>query len=113
MNSIRKNKVFMAILYILVFLLLAEWLTPVITLTDTGHKPLFLVFIGISLLMAFLQVHWTIAAVVKVFYIMWFLIHVYTGTAIFSFEALSFIISDLRINFEALLAQDWAQTTDI
>ncbi|HSJ38233.1 MAG TPA: transglutaminase domain-containing protein [Planococcus sp. (in: firmicutes)] len=113
MSSIRKNKAFMAILYVLVFLLLAEWLTPVITLTDTGHKTLFLLFIGISLAMAYLQVHWGISAAVKTFYIMWFLIHVYTETAVFSFEALGFILSDLRINLEALLAQNWGDTTDI
>ena len=113
MNSIRKNKAFMAILYILVFLLLAEWLTPVITLTDTGHKPLFLIFIAISLLMAFLHVHWTIAAGVKMVYIMWFLIYVYTEATIFSFEALGFILDDMQINLAALFAQDWAQTTDI
>src|SRR5690606_34347951 len=113
MNSIRKNKAFMAVLYILVFFLLAEWLTPVITLTDTGHKSLFLLFIGISLLMAYLQVYWAISGAVKVLYIMWFLIHVYTEVTIFSFEALRFILSDLWINVEALFRQDWAQTTDI
>lgn len=113
MTSIRKNKVFMAILYILVFLLLAEWLTPVITLTDTGHKLLFLIFIGISLSMAFLRVHWIIATGIKVVYITWFLIRVYTDATIFSFEALGFILADMRINFVALFAQDWAQTTDM
>lgn len=113
MNSIRKNKAFMAVLYILVFLLLAEWLTPVITLTDTGHKTLFLLFIGISLAMAYLQIQWAISATIKTFYIMWFLIHVYTETTIFSFEALGFILSDLRLNLEALLAQNWGDTTDI
>ena len=113
MSSIRKNKAFMAILYVLVFLLLAEWLTPVITLTDTGHKTLFLAFIGISLTMAYLQVHWGISAVIKSFYIMWFLIYVYTETTVFSFEALRYILSDLRINLEALIAQNWGDTTDI
>lgn len=113
MNSIRKNKAFMAVLYVLVFLLLAEWLTPVITLTDTGHKTLFLMFVGISLAMAYFQVHWGISALVKTFYIMWFLIYVYTDTTIFSFKALEFILADLRINLEALLSQDWANTTDI
>lgn len=113
MITIRKNKAFMAILYILVFLLLAEWLTPVITLTDTGHKNLFLIFIGISLIMVLLQVHWAISAGVKILYITWFLIHVYTETAFFSFDAISYILFDMRVNLEALFAQDWALTTDI
>lgn len=113
MSSIRKNKAFMAILYALVFLLLAEWLTPVITLTDTGHKALFLIFIGISITMAFLQVHWGISAAIKTFYIIWFLIYVYTDTTFFSFEALGFLLEDFRINLEALIGQNWAETTDI
>ena len=45
----------MAVLYMLVFFMLAEWLTPVIILTETGHKALFLFFIAIGLLMAFLR----------------------------------------------------------
>src|SRR5690606_27460776 len=61
----------------------------------------------------FLQVHWGISAAVKIFYITWFLNYVYTGTAIFSFEALGFILADLGINIEALIAQNWGATTDI
>lgn len=113
MSSIRKNKAFMAVLYVLVFLLLAEWLTPVITLTDTGHKTLFLIFIGISLALAFLHVHWGISAAVKIVYIMWFLIYVYTDRTVSSFEAIGFILSDLRMNLEALFFQNWGDTTDI
>ena len=58
MTSIRKNKVFMGLLYILVFLLLSEWLRPVIELTETGHHGLFLVFVALGLIMAFFDIPW-------------------------------------------------------
>lgn len=113
MTSVRKNKVFMSVLYVLVFFMLAEWLTPVIILTDTGHKPLFLLFIGFSLVMMLLQIPWWISAPLKILFISWFLIYVYTDSIFFNRQAIAFLWSDLSINLHALVSQDWAQTTDV
>ncbi|WP_240033972.1 DUF4129 domain-containing transglutaminase family protein [Planococcus salinus] len=110
---VRNNKVFMACLYILVFFLLAEWLTPVVVLTNTGHRPLFLIFIAVALLMAFLKVPWWISGTVKILYILWFIVYVYTGAVFFTGESLSFLWEDSRQNFQALASQNWAQTTDV
>ena len=111
--TIRKNKAFMSVLYVLVFFLLAEWLTPVMALTDTGHKALFLIFIGISLTMALFQVPWFLSAPIKIIYILWFIVFVYTGAKFFTSEAISFLFKDLAVNMEALVSQNWAETTDI
>ena len=113
MTSIRNNKVFMACLYVLVFLLLAEWLTPVIALTNTGYQPLFLLFILLALLLAFLKIPWWISGTVKTGYILWFIVYVYTGAVFFTDEARAFLGSDFRQNFHALATQNWAQTTDV
>ncbi|TWT14515.1 DUF4129 domain-containing transglutaminase family protein [Planomicrobium sp. CPCC 101079] len=113
MNSIRKNKVFMAVLYVLVFLLLAEWLTPVMSLTATAHKSLFLIFIGLGLVMALARVPWWISGPVKIVYILWFIVYVYTGQAFFSNSSIVFLWSDFTANFIALTSQNWAETTDI
>ena len=45
-------------IYVSVFLLLIEWLKPVIELTDTDHLKLFSYFLGISLLFYFVQLNW-------------------------------------------------------
>ncbi|MBT2569724.1 transglutaminase domain-containing protein [Planococcus sp. ISL-110] len=113
MTSIRKNKLFMAVLYVLVFFMLAEWLTPVIVLTETGHKALFLIFIAVGLWMAFLRVPWWFSGPIKILYILWFIIYVYTGNVFFTGEAISFLRTDFGMNFSALTSQNWAQTTDV
>ncbi|ANU26098.1 DUF4129 domain-containing transglutaminase family protein [Planococcus versutus] len=113
MTSIRKNKFFMAILYILVFFMLVEWLTPVIVLTETGHQSLFLTFIAVGLLMAFLRVPWWISGPLKIIYIVWFVVFVYTGNLLFTGEAIAFLSADFGINFSALATQSWEQTTDV
>lgn len=113
MKAIRKNIWFMACLYVLVFFLLAEWLTPVMTLTSTGHKALFLIFIILGLLMALFKVPWMISGPIKLLYIIWFIVYVYTDSSFFSKEAIAFVWSDLDVNIQALFSQNWAQTTDI
>ncbi|MDJ0331416.1 transglutaminase domain-containing protein [Planococcus sp. S3-L1] len=113
MTSIRKNKVFMAILYVLVFFMLAEWLTPVIVLTETGHKALFLIFIAVGLLMAFLRVPWWFSGPIKILYILWFVVYVYTGHVFFTADAIAFLQTDVGLNFSALTSQNWEQTTDV
>ncbi len=103
----------MAILYILVFFMLAEWLTPVIVLTETNHKALFLIFIAMGLLMAFLRLHWWISGPIKILYILWFIVYVYTGNLFFTGEAMAFLSADFNQNFSALTTQQWEQTTDV
>ncbi|AIY04690.1 transglutaminase-like cysteine protease [Planococcus sp. PAMC 21323] len=112
MTSIRKNKFFMAILYVLVFFMLAEWLTPVIVLTETGHQAWFLIFIAVGLLMTFLKVPWWFSGPIKILYMLWFVVYVYTGSVFFTGEAISFLQADFSANFSALISQNWEQTTD-
>ncbi len=112
MTSIRKNKVFMGLLYILVFLLLSEWLRPVIELTETGHHRLFLAFIAIGLIMAFFDIPWWVTAPLKTIYILWFIVYVYTGNLFFTAESLAFVMEQASISLSALFSQDWQATTD-
>ncbi len=112
MTSIRKNKVFMGLLYILVFLLLSEWLRPVIELTETGHHRLFLAFIAIGLIMAFFDIPWWVTAPLKTIYILWFIIYVYTENLFFTAESLAFVMEQASISLSALFSQDWQATTD-
>lgn len=113
MTPIRKNKLFMAVLYVLVFFMLAEWLTPVIVLTETGHKALFLIFIAVGLLMAFLRAPWWFSGSVKILYILWFIVYVYTGHVFFTGDAIAFLQTDFGLNFSAFTSQNWEQTTDV
>lgn len=113
MTSIRKNKVFMGLLYVLVFFLLSEWLRPVIELTATGHHRLFLAFVALGLVMAFFDVPWWITGPLKLFYILWFIVYVYTGNLFFTAESLAFVVEQASISLSALFSQDWQATTDV
>ena len=113
MTSIRSNKWFMAFLYVLVFLLLAEWLTPVIELSDTGFKFLFLLFVGLALLMSLMKVPWQISGPIKILYIFWFVVIAYTDSVFFNSEAMAFLWADITANVSALASQNWGQTTDV
>ncbi|MFP3358269.1 transglutaminase domain-containing protein [Planococcus sp. SIMBA_143] len=113
MTSIRKNKVFMGLLYILVFFLLSEWLRPVIELTETGHHRLFLAFVASGLVMAFFDIPWWITGPLKLFYILWFIVYVYTGNLFFTAESIRFVVEQASISLSALFSQDWQATTDV
>ncbi len=113
MTSIRHNKVFMGLLYVLVFFLLAEWLRPVIELTETGHHSLFLIFVAAGLLMAFFEMPWWISGPAKLLYIFWFISYVYTGSLFFTLDSLSFIGQEASASLSALLSQNWQETTDV
>lgn len=113
MTSIRKNKVFMGLLYILVFFLLSEWLRPVIELTETGHHRLFLAFVALGLIMAFFDIPWWVTGPLKLFYILWFIVYVYIGNLFFTADSIGFIIEQASISLSALFSQDWQATTDV
>lgn len=113
MTSIRKNKVFMGLLYILVFFLLSEWLRPVIELTETGHHRLFLAFVALGLIMAFFDIPWWVTGPLKLFYILWFIVYVYIGNLFFTADSIGFILEQASISLSALFSQDWQATTDV
>ncbi|MBT2583360.1 transglutaminaseTgpA domain-containing protein [Planococcus sp. ISL-109] len=113
MTSIQKNKVFMGLLYVLVFFLLSEWLRPVIDLTETGHHQLFLAFVALGLIMAFFEIPWWITGPLKLVYILWFIVYVYTGNLFFTLESLGFIAQQASTSLSALLSQNWQATTDL
>ena len=48
MTGTRIDRRLLLILYILAFILLREWLIPVIELTDSDHLTLFLLFVALS-----------------------------------------------------------------
>ena len=54
------------ILYLLSFILLREWLLPVMELTDTSYLGLFLLFVAIVFVLALARVKWWLVVTVKI-----------------------------------------------
>ncbi|PZX04495.1 transglutaminase superfamily protein [Psychrobacillus insolitus] len=99
-------------IYFSVFLLLIEWLKPVIELTDTEHLKLFSYFLGISLLFYFVQLNWKITTPLKLIYIGGVIAFLYTEESLFSRESVFFLTDTIQFNMQALLSQQWTGVTD-
>ena len=99
-------------IYLSVFLLLIEWLKPIIELTDTNHLKLFSYFLGISFLLYFVQLNWKITTPLKLIYIGGVIVFLYTEEALLSSESIFFLTDTFLFNMQVLLAQEWTGVTD-
>ena len=99
-------------IYLSVFLLLIEWLKPIIELTDTNQLKLFSYFLGISLLFYFVQLNWKITTPLKLIYIGGVIVFLYTEEILLSSESIFFLTDTFLFNMQVLLAQEWTGVTD-
>ena len=102
----------MTFYYIILFLILREWLIPVVELTSTGHLELLLLFIAIAFVLNIFKVPFLVSWLVKIAYIAWFTVHVYTEMSVLSGEGLRFLGTETAANIAVLLAGDWGSVTD-
>ncbi len=112
MTASLQNKMLTFFIYVFVFVLLREWLKPVIQLTDTDYMWLFLLFIGISFLLYLLGASWKIGIPLKVILIGWIIVYIYSEATFFSSDGLQFLGQALITNLEALLGRNWSGITD-
>ncbi|WP_391204229.1 transglutaminase domain-containing protein [Psychrobacillus sp. L4] len=100
------------IIYIFVYILMVEWLKPIIELTDTDYLKIFCLFLVISFLFYFMKVSWRIVIPIKIVFISWVLIYLYTDLAFFSKDSIFYLLNMLWGNLNALMSQDWLEVTD-
>lgn len=67
--------------YLLIFLMLREWLVPVIELTGTGYYELLVLFIVICLLTNIFNLNPILSFVIKIVYIAWFMVYTHSPNA--------------------------------
>ncbi|WP_285396117.1 transglutaminaseTgpA domain-containing protein [Lysinibacillus sp. fls2-241-R2A-57] len=106
------NFIELAIAYVIIFLILREWLIPVMELTNTGFLHLFLVFIGLSLVLSLFQVHPLLSGLVKFGYITWFIVFTYSENPLISGQTLPFLINEWKWNMTTILSGDFGQVSD-
>lgn len=106
------NFVELAIAYVIIFFILREWLVPVMELTNTGLIHLFLVFIGLALVLSLFAVHPLLSGLVKLGYITWFVVFVYSENAVLSGETVPFLINEVKLNMATILSGDFGQVSD-
>lgn len=97
------------LLSILVFVLLQEWLKPVMVLTDTNYYGLFSLFIVICLVLSIFNVPVAVNWIIKLGFIIWFIDHVYN---IAKLAAHQFFKLEIQSNYLAIKSMDWSALTD-
>lgn len=112
MKEGRTDMRFLILMYTLAFILLWEWLLPVIELTDTEYIAVFLYFIAISFLFGLLRMRWWLSIPLKIIYLFWSLHYVFFETAILSRETVSLLLNDLLSNFGIIAAWNWESITN-
>ncbi|WP_342471110.1 transglutaminase domain-containing protein [Ureibacillus sp. FSL K6-3587] len=102
-----KNEVFnkfeLALYGIMIFLILREWLLPIMMLTGMGYVELILLFILLCLLFSLFRIPFFISWVVKICYISWFIVYVYSDFSLFSSEGIQFLFNELYYNVSLIL----------
>ncbi|WP_040225057.1 DUF4129 domain-containing transglutaminase family protein [Bhargavaea cecembensis] len=107
-----QNRLFLAVVYGLVFLLVREWLIPITELTGTGHLGLFLVFVGLCFALPLLGMPWWASGPLKVVFSGWLIAHAYLDGSPGPVRVVRFFADDFRINLQALLSGGFAGITD-
>lgn len=98
-----------AILFIMIFLVLQEWLKPVMELTGTGYFGLFSAFIALCLLLSLVEAPYVISWPVKLLFIGWFINRVYNDVSLGIF---TFFREELAVNFSAIRHAEWDLVTN-
>lgn len=102
----------LAIYFILIFIVLNEWLNPIFLLTNTGYSKLILLFIALSLCLKWINVNVIISWVIRVVYICWFIVFVYDGSSFFSLEGFIYLLDVIRYNLSFVITFDFKSITD-
>lgn len=103
------EKIELAIFYFIVFLILREWLIPVIELTNTGYFMQFVLFIGLCLILGIFSLPFIINWLIKLAYITWFIVSVYKDETM---TTMQFLSEELKYNLDILLAGEWIYVSD-
>ncbi|MFC4354771.1 DUF3488 and DUF4129 domain-containing transglutaminase family protein [Chryseomicrobium palamuruense] len=101
-----------AVSFLAAFLLLREWLAPIAELSNIGYIQVFYVFVALCFVLLFLHVPWWISGILKVLYMYWFIISVYTMFPLFSQEANGYFIYEWTFNLGQLIQGDLTQMTN-
>lgn len=112
MKKSLENFIELAFAYVIIFFILREWLTPVMQLTNTGLSQLFLVFIGLALVLSLFKVRPLLSGLIKLGYITWFVIFVYSENPFFSGHTIPFLVNEVTWNMVNIFSGNFGQVSD-
>ena len=112
MKRMPMNRWLLALMYVLSFILLREWLLPVMMLTNTAHLNEFLYFIILAFVLSLVKLKWFFTVPIKAIYIFMATHYIYLDAVLFSKTRTSILIEDLISNFAIIAGGNWDSITD-
>lgn len=109
MRRSTSEKIEFAIFYIIIFLILREWLLPIIELTNTGYFMQFLLFMVICLVLGIFAIPFAVSWFIKLAYITWFIVSVYNAGQL---TTMQFLSNEIKNNMNTILAGEWIFVSD-
>ncbi|MCA1032865.1 transglutaminase domain-containing protein [Bacillus timonensis] len=101
------------LMHVFSFLLLWEWLRPLTVVTDTESISIFVLFIGMSFLLSYFQVHLAISSIVKVGLIL-LLVHFRFYEGVFlSSEWFKVFFYQLSVDLSLLFQANWYEMSSV
>ncbi|MCM3088374.1 transglutaminase domain-containing protein [Bhargavaea ginsengi] len=112
MNQKAVDRIFLGLIYVLVVLLVREWLLPIIELTGAGHLALFVIFVGLCFAFPLFGAPWWLSGPVKLIYAVWFIAHAHMDGPATPVTSVSFVLGDLLQNAGLLVTGELGRITD-
>lgn len=103
------NRTEQVVLFALVFIILQEWLRPIMKLTGTGYFNYFSFFIALCLFLSLFDLPKLVTGAIKAIFIIWFSEFVYNKLQL---SFLTFYTEEISTNFSAIVSADWSGVTD-
>lgn len=101
------------ILYLLGFLLVWEWLRPIEQLMNTGYIFVFILFLLISLVFAFLQIPPILSGFIKITYTLFILQHLYDESSFLAFHWVSMFLEEIATNLAIMFDTNWPEMSNL
>lgn len=98
--------------YMLVFLILYEWLVPILQLTNTGRIQYFMLFILVAMFCTLMRFPSWLTVGIKVLYIGWFITLTHGGVHLLTKDGLAFLVSEVVFNVGRLVSLDIVNVTN-
>lgn len=111
MTTHQKSNLLTSFLYLCGFLLLLEWLWPLKHLDATAKISIFIIFLGISFLLAYLNSKFIFNVLVKWLYIFYTLHYLYFEGSFFQFKWIALFAADVQYNIQLIFQADWQGLT--
>lgn len=99
-------------LYICGFLLLWEWLRPLKQLTDTANLTVFIIFLVVSLVLAYFKVNIFVRNGIKLLYVLYTINLLYFEDSFFKLKWFFYVTDSVIENMRAVFQGSWVSLTD-